>query len=42
MIWLIVIPILAYFIIYPGGRKVWLKRKKEILKNSDDSEMLED
>ncbi len=32
MYWFFLVPILAYYIIYPGGKKNWLKRKKEILK----------
>jgi hypothetical protein len=27
---LLIVPFLIYYIIYPGGKKQWLRRKKEI------------
>ena len=39
---IIIIGIITYYIIYPGGKKNWLKRKKEIDLYLNDIDELED
>ncbi len=42
MFWLFLLPILAYYIIYPGGEKNWLKRKKKIDLHLGNTDQLQD
>ena len=41
MYWFFLVPILAYYIIYPGGKKNWLKRKKEIDLHFENKDQLQ-